>query len=520
VSAAQPFGELERSRPRLRSIPTLPRPGDTIAGKYQLVRLIGEGGMGLVYEANHLRLHQRLAIKVLRPDVPDFGGVVARFEREARAAAQLQSIHTARVIDVDTLPSGLPYIVLEFLDGRDLDAELETVGPMRVDEAVDIVLQVAQAMSEAHALGIVHRDLKPSNLFVCRVGERARRVIKVLDFGISKTESEDSRLTPNHTYFGTPYYAAPEQLRAAAAADARSDVWSLGAILFELLTGRTPFIGTPTAVIAKVVADPVPWPTEMRPDLPRELARIIMRALQRDPLERFQSMRDLARALEPFGPEQSLADAVADAPRGRGKLGEILVADGLLSAQALQQALAEQRRSGKLLGRVLLDLRFLSQADLLTALAKQQGIIVTPETPNPIERERRQREAVTMTPPHGLPHPVRRRYGWIAAAVVGLPLGIAAAMSLGSAMHWRTAPTALVGAESAHGSSAAGLPPTATLASPPEFRGSTAAAAAGAPATPPASPGRPFVPAGSRPGAPSPARSHARPTGTFEPNGI
>src|SRR5258708_26487564 len=267
---------------------------------------------------------------------------------------------------------------------------------MHVEEAVDIVLQVADAMAEAHALGIVHRDLKPSNLFVCRVGEQTRRVIKVLDFGISKIESDDSRLTPSHAYFGTPYYAAPEQLRAATNADARSDVWSLGAILFELLTGRTPFEGTPTAVITKVVSDPVPWPTEMRPDLPRELARIVMRALQRDPQKRFQNMRELAQALGPFGPKESLADAVAgETPRGRGKLGEILIADGLLTAADLEEALSEQRRSGKLLGRVLLDMRLVSQADLLTALAKQQGVIVSPETPSPTDSEQRQRGAVT-----------------------------------------------------------------------------------------------------------------------------
>src|SRR4030081_1814792 len=137
----RPFDLSQRSHPRIRALPALPRPGDTIAGKYALVRLIGEGGMGVVYEATHVRLRQRLAIKILRPDVPDFGGVVARFEREARSAAQLQSIHTARVIDVDVLPSGLPYIVLEYLDGRDLDAELESTGPLPIEEAVDVVLQ-------------------------------------------------------------------------------------------------------------------------------------------------------------------------------------------------------------------------------------------------------------------------------------------------------------------------------------------------------------------------------------------
>src|SRR5258708_27134893 len=128
---------------RVRSTAQLPQPGDVIAGKYALGRVIGEGGMGVVYEATHTRLHQRLAIKVLRPDVPEFQLVLARFEREARATAQLRTIHAARVIDVDTLPDGLPYIVMEFLEGVDLDVELRASGPMAVDEAVDVVRQVA-----------------------------------------------------------------------------------------------------------------------------------------------------------------------------------------------------------------------------------------------------------------------------------------------------------------------------------------------------------------------------------------
>jgi hypothetical protein len=422
--------------------------------------------MGVVFEATHLRLRQRLAIKILRPDVPDFEEIVARFEREARAAAQLQSIHTARVIDVDALPSGLPYIVLEFLDGRDLDAELAATGRMAVEDAVDIVLQVADAMSEAHGLGIVHRDLKPSNLFVCRVGEPSRRVVKVLDFGISKVESEGRKLTPSHEYFGTPYYAAPEQLRSASMADARSDVWSLGAILFELLTGRTPFVGSPTSVITKVISDPVPWPNDLRSDLPRELARLVMRALQRDPEHRFQNMRELAQALEPFGPKQ-LPAAAGPAP-GRGKLGEILVADGLLTHADLTHALAEQRRSGKLLGRVLLDLRLVSQVDLLTALAKQQGVIVTPETPSQMVREYRLRDAET-TPPAPFHKRPRRWWQnrWLAAAAIGLPLGVATAMWLGGKLKPRSAATGLVEAASAPSLPNVALVPTALSASAP-----------------------------------------------------
>jgi eukaryotic-like serine/threonine-protein kinase len=275
----------------------LPVPGDTIASKYELVRVLGSGAMGVVYEAIHMRLRQRLAIKVLRPDIPNFHDVLTRFEREAHASAQLRSIHAARVIDVDSLPSGLPYIVMEYLEGRDLDAELGVTGRMPIELAVDIAMQVTDAMTEAHGLGIVHRDLKPANLFVCRVGDRS--VIKVLDFGISKVESDDPRITSNDEFFGTPSYASPEQLLSGRAGDARSDVWSLGVILFELLTGRTPFLGSSVQVIARILTDPVPWPIEFRADLPKELARVVLKALQRAPEERYQSMLEVWTVLSP-----------------------------------------------------------------------------------------------------------------------------------------------------------------------------------------------------------------------------
>jgi serine/threonine protein kinase len=414
-----------------RSFGSLPQPGDTIADKYRIARVIGQGGMAVVYEATHLRLHQRLAIKVLRPDIPDFEEVLARFEREARATAQLRSIHTAHVVDVDTLPDGLPYIVMEYLDGTDLDAALAASGPMPVEQAVDVTLQVADAVAEAHDLGIVHRDLKSANVFVCRVGNRP--LVKVLDYGISKSVDDgSSRITGADSYFGTPCYAAPEQLRAAGDADARSDVWSLGVILFELLTGRTPFTGSSTAVIAKVMADPIPWPLDLRPDIPRELARVMLRALERDPNLRFQTMREFAGALEPFGPLEKASSVLVETHRQRGRLGEILVADGLLSDADLQRALVEQRRRGELLGRVLLDLGLVARADLLAALAKQQGIALSPTETQAIEMAARTRQATTGAPAAATR---RRNRRWLVTLAVALPLSILGALAAGSALH-------------------------------------------------------------------------------------
>jgi serine/threonine protein kinase len=412
----------------------LPNPGDVIGGKYAVTRRLGEGGMAVVFEATHIRLRQRLAIKVQKPDVPEFEQSLARFEREARATAQLRSIHAARTVDVDTLPNGLPYMVMEYLEGNDLDVQLSKHGAFPIDQAVDVALQVASAMQEAHALGIVHRDLKPSNLFMCPVGDRL--VVKVLDFGISKIENDgDARLTASDAYFGTPAYAAPEQIRDAGTADARSDIWSLGIILFELLTGRTPFEGSAVSVIAKVMTDPVPWPITLRPDLPPDLARIVLHALERDPRARFQTMKEMAEALAPFGPARSAATLVADAQRGRGRLGEILVAEQLITQADLELALAEQRSSGKLLGRVLLDLGLVAHSDLLIALAKQQGIGESPAPPAVVVRKRGERHVSTV-PPHWTPRATpKRRWLWIAIAV-GLPLGIlcgvGASLSMGS----------------------------------------------------------------------------------------
>src|SRR5205814_98366 len=198
-------------------------------GKYAILRVLGQGGMGVVFEAEHLRLKQKCAIKMLSPSMLALLDIRRRFEREARASARLRGPHVARVMDVETTPDDVPYIVMELLDGHDLDVELQERGRVAYDSAVDYVLQACSAIGEAHAAGIIHRDLKPGNLFLSRHDDQT--FVKVLDFGISKVpEDESSKLTAANTLIGTALYMSPEQLRSATKVDGRSDIWSLGVI--------------------------------------------------------------------------------------------------------------------------------------------------------------------------------------------------------------------------------------------------------------------------------------------------
>ena len=255
--------------------------------------------MGAVFEATHVKLGQRVAIKMLLPELLDAPDLVARFEREARAAARLRHRNAARVTDVDQTDAGVPYMVMELLHGHDLESELEARRPLPIGECVHYVMQAASAMSEAHALGTVHRDLKPSNLFLHDEADGSS-CLKVLDFGISKLTTDDVRVTSTQTQMGTPLYMSPEQVRSAKNVDHRTDVWSLGVILYELLAGEPPFMGTAAGVGAAIAADDPRPLRELRPEVPEALAAVVRRAREKDPAKRFQSMQDLASALAPF----------------------------------------------------------------------------------------------------------------------------------------------------------------------------------------------------------------------------
>jgi eukaryotic-like serine/threonine-protein kinase len=285
--------------------------GEIIAGKYRVGRILGQGGMGVVVAATHLQLDQQVALKFLLPEALKQPEVVARFTREARAAAKIHSEHVARVLDVGELASGEPFMVMEYLEGEDLDQALRRRGSLPVAEAVAYLLEGCEAIAEAHALGIIHRDLKPANLYLAR-RPGGTPTVKVLDFGISKSPAAagDSGLTQTSAMFGSPPYMSPEQVRSTRSADARSDIWSLGAVLYELLTGQRPFEGesAPVVFVAILHKDPVA-PSERRPDLPRLLDMAVMRCLQKDPALRFPDIAALAAAVGPFGPPSS-ADSV------------------------------------------------------------------------------------------------------------------------------------------------------------------------------------------------------------------
>ena len=272
--------------------------GETIAGKYRLERILGAGGMGVVMAARHLELDQTVSLKFLLPKVAEEPRAVARFLREARASARLRSAHVCRVLDVARQEDGTPYLVMEYLDGVDLEREVARRGRLAIDRAVDLILQACDALAEAHALGIVHRDIKPANLFLARELD-GTTTLKVLDFGIAKCR--DVATLGTAAGWGSPPFVAPEQLRRGKV-DARADVYALAAVLVFLLTGRPPFEARDVVELAlRVHHDPPASPRSRRPEVPAALEAIVLACLAKSPDDRPSSVAALAEALAPFG---------------------------------------------------------------------------------------------------------------------------------------------------------------------------------------------------------------------------
>ncbi len=274
--------------------------GEVFAGKYRVDRIIGEGGMGVVVAAQHLELEQPVAVKFLLDDLSQGEEGAERFRREARAAAKIQSDNVVRVLDVGTLPDNIHYMVMEFLDGQDLAAEIEEKKRIPIGLACTYLLEAIDAISHAHSVGIIHRDLKPANLFLSKRPDGSRR-IKVVDFGISKTlggSSHELTLTKTSAWIGSPLYMAPEQMQSARSVDIRADVWSLGAILYEMISGRPPYIADSLPQLCNLLLTEDPLSLAARcPEVPASLSEAVMSCLQRDPAKRFSNTAPLARAL-------------------------------------------------------------------------------------------------------------------------------------------------------------------------------------------------------------------------------
>jgi len=291
--------------------------GTVLGGAYKITRLIGQGGMGAVYEGVQLRLERRVAIKLMARELSANPEAIARFRREAEVTSQLGHPHIVQVFDFGEAPTGEPYLVMEFLEGEDLEKRLARIGKMSAPAASHIIRQVASALSATHAKGIVHRDLKPANVFLLSV-EGETDFVKVVDFGISKVRAAGTKLTAALAVMGTPNYMAPEQAEGRIdEIDHRTDQWALACIAYELVGGRPPFVGENVASLLYQVIHQAPSPlANMNPGLPSQVEDVLRRALSKTQIGRFATMTEFSRAFE--GAASGKAPAVAPAPAPEG----------------------------------------------------------------------------------------------------------------------------------------------------------------------------------------------------------
>jgi eukaryotic-like serine/threonine-protein kinase len=412
-------GETKRQAAAFSAGAPMPVPGDVVADKYRIEAVLGRGGMSVVYRATHIALEQQVAIKVLSSEALLLPEYVVRLKREARAVSRIRSEHVVRVHDIGELAgSGVPYLVMECLDGLDLAAVLARRGPFPVPLAIECIMQACEALAEAHALGIIHRDLKPANLFLGE-GVDGSPCVKVLDFGISRMSQRHglSALTDPGMVLGTPSYMAPEQMEGSDALDARSDIWALGTILYELLVGKPPYTGDSLPqIFVKIMRSRRPKPSALRAGVRSGVDDIIAQCLELDPADRFQTVAELAWALSSLGAPRA-RDSAARISRVLERQSTEPPPPGSLRSNLPTPVAHAVRRWSRRLRRAMPHVGAALASVALLGVASVFGVLALRDAPDPEEVER------TVTEPAPRP-PAGPAGGAVALAVlpaVGAP---------------------------------------------------------------------------------------------------